>query len=334
MDKYVNELFTESIISEVTSLYNISHEELYLVGGFENYVYGFTKEGKSYVVRISHSSHRLLEEIEAEIDFLYFLANNGASVSMPIKTIKESLVEKIASKDGSYFTVCAFTKAEGEVPSRKTATPEMFYNYGKTIGNFHKLTKYYQESPNITKRFNWDQDSLIINASDYLPLDDKLILYRLDQIVDNIKLIDKNKDNFGLIHSDIHMGNFFIKDNQLTVFDFDDSCYFYYASDLAIALFYLVFMLEEEEQIKLADNFMEHFMKGYLSENIISLEDYLTIPIFLKLREVILYVVLYKTVDVKENRFAKAYLEKYRNRIIKNTAFINLDWMKYYLIES
>ena len=59
MDKYVNELFTESIISEVTSLYNISHEELYLVGGFENYVYGFTKK----------VSHMLLESLIVVIDY-------------------------------------------------------------------------------------------------------------------------------------------------------------------------------------------------------------------------------------------------------------------------
>ena len=46
------------------------------------------------------------------MDFLYYLAKNGANVSMPIYTINKQLVEQIDCHDGSNFIVCAFTKAE------------------------------------------------------------------------------------------------------------------------------------------------------------------------------------------------------------------------------
>jgi len=43
-----------------------------------------------------------------------------------------------------------------------------------------------------------------------------------------------------LIHTDVHAGNFFVDDGRITVFDFDDSSYQWFASDIAIALYYTI----------------------------------------------------------------------------------------------
>lgn len=330
MEKFVKELFTDEVLEKVASLYELKKDKLYTVGGFENYIYGFDKEGKSYIVRVSHSSHRTIDEVKSEIDFLYYLAFNGANVSTPILTKNNELVEKIECPDESYFIVCSFTKAEGKPPSRKNATDKMYYNYGKTIGMFHSLTKNYVESDGIIKRYNWDQDLLILNGDKYLPESDKIIIDRLNEVIKEINSLEKNKDNFGLIHTDVHMGNFFVKNDELTVFDFDDAAYQYFVSDIAIALYYLIFMANEEDQFALADRLMTHFMKGYLEANRLPKEDYLKIPLFLKLREIIIYLVIFRTLNVEENKFAKVYISKYRDRIINNVPFINLDFEKYY----
>ena len=57
MEKYVKELFTEEVLEITSKLYGIEREDLYNVGGFENYIYGFDKDNKSYIVRITHNSH-------------------------------------------------------------------------------------------------------------------------------------------------------------------------------------------------------------------------------------------------------------------------------------
>lgn len=330
MEKYVKELLTEKLLSEIAVLYGISKEKLYFVGGFENIIYGFDKNNESYILRITHSSHRTLSEVKSEIDFIHYLAKNNANVSTPINTVNNNLVEKLACSDGSYFIISAFTKAEGEVPSKQNATDKMFYNYGKTIGSFHRLTKTYKVSKGIKKRYTWDQDLIITNANKYLSKEDSVILERLNEVVNEINTIPRNKDNFGLIHTDIHMGNFLVIDDKLSVFDFDDSAYQYFISDIAIALFYLVFMQKEEDQIPLANRLMPHFMQGYLSENKLSKVDYLKIPLFLKLRLIILYIVIFRTLDVTENKFANFYINRYRDRIINNIPFINLEFEKYY----
>ena len=57
---------------------------------------------------------------------------------------------------------------------------------------------------------------------------------------------------------------------------------------------------------------MTHFMKGHRSEFKLSKNDFLNITKFLKLREIILYLVIFKTVDVENSNFAKTYIKLYR----------------------
>lgn len=134
------------------------------LGGFENFIYGFDHNSQSYIVRISHSSHRIIEEIKSEQDFACYLAENGAKVSKPIKTIHNSLVEEINASDGSYFIFSAYTKAPGRAPKPSDASDDFFFEYGKTVGRFHFLTKKYTPSKGIKRRFHWYQDDIIDNA--------------------------------------------------------------------------------------------------------------------------------------------------------------------------
>lgn len=330
MEKHVKELLTEEVLVAVAQFYEIERNELMYVGGFENYIYGFKKNQDEFVVRLTHTSHRDLAEVEGEIDFLFYLARHQAKVSTPIHNCHHQLVGTISCLDGSSFMVTAFTKAKGEPPSKLTFNDELIFNYGKTIGEFHQLAKNYHPSSERYQRRRWDQDSLIVEAKKYLPASEAFVLNRLDQLLAQIRTIAPNKDNFGLIHGDIHMGNFFVSDNELTVFDFDDASYHYFASDIAIALFYLVFMKKVDEQEQLADHFMAVFMKGYQSVHQLPYQDYLTIPLFLKLRELVLYIVIYRTLDVQTDPFAKAYLARYREHILRDEAFICLDFSKYY----
>ncbi|NLZ15783.1 MAG: phosphotransferase [Erysipelotrichaceae bacterium] len=329
MDKFVKDLLTEDVLIEVANRYNVNKENLYFVGGFENFIYGYDRDNQSYIVRISHSSHRDLADIESELDFVFYLAKNGAKVSMPIMTISNNLVEKIDAADGSYFIISAFSKADGKEPSPENYHETFFYNYGKTIGQFHKLTQMYTPSEEIKKRFAWNEDQLIIESDKYVREEDALILDRLKEVVIEICEIPTNKNNYGLIHTDVHMGNFFVGENELTVFDFDDAAYQHFVSDIAIALFYYIWFTKEADRLNKADFFMTHFMKGYRSEFKLSKNDFLNITKFLKLREIILYLVIFKTVDVENSNFAKAYIKLYRDKIINKVPFVSLDFAKY-----
>lgn len=323
MDKFIHELFTNDIFEDLIKQFGLTSNEVYKVGGFENYIYGYKRHNQDYILRISHSSHRSLEMIKAELDFVFYLATNNANVSTPVKSINEELVEKVDCNDDSYFTISSYTKALGVPPTKDLVNDVFLYNYGKTIGMFHRLTKDYKESKGIEKRFLAVDDPLILNAKKYLLDGDEIIYQKLMKLLDEIKAIPVTKDNFGLIHTDIHFGNFFVNNNELSVFDFDDCSYFYFVSDIAIALFYYLYFTEEKRD-EIGKHFIEQFMKGYVTENIISDEDLSHLDKFLKLREIILYLVVNRSCDINTNKWAHKYYHFYRDRIINDIPFINL----------
>jgi len=328
MEKHVKELFNDNILRQAAVFYEIAFEDLVFVGGFENFIYGFHKDSDDFIMRISHESHRTLSQVASELDFVNFLANYDANVSLPVLSIHQRLVEQVYASDGSYFTISVYTKALGERPRKEMLGPDFFESYGRTIGSFHWLTKMYQPALGIDRRFKWDEDPLLVHADEYLPKEDAIILERFHTLVNEINTLKINKNNYGLIHTDIHAGNFFVKDNELTVFDFDDCCYMWFVSDIAIALFYYIDSLKatETEKVDKATFFMKHFMTGYLKENKLPKKDFLEIDKFLRLRELVLYIVLHRSLDVTKDLFAQHYVSRHRNKIINQDAFLPINY--------
>ena len=47
----------------------------------------------------------------------------------------------------------------------------------------------------------------------------------------------QESDAYGLVHADLHMGNFFVDHSgQMTVFDFDDCCFHWFGYDCAVSV--------------------------------------------------------------------------------------------------
>lgn len=328
MDKFIHALFNDTILEEASKYYDVELNDLYKVGGFENYIYGFTKNNTEYIMRISHSSHRTIDQVEGELDFVNYLAENNANVSIPVKSINHRLVEKVKCSDNSYFTISVYYKAPGTRPTKESLTEQFFINYGRVIGRFHHLTKSYK--PIKHGRYSWFEDPLLTNAHKYLDEKDSIILAKFNSLINRIKQIPINTNNYGLIHTDIHMGNFFVKNDELCVFDFDDTCYMYFVSDIAIALFYYVQGIHDsEKRNETAHRFMTLFMEGYKKENHLSKDDFLSITEFLKLREMVLYIVFHRSTDLESESYAKRYVDFYRDRIINDIPFVDIDFASY-----
>ena len=332
MEPWIKTLFDDTILEQAGACFGVDRKDIFFVGGFENFIYGFKKDNQSFILRISHTSHRSIADTMAELDFVNHLAKHGAAVSKPVLSINKQLVEPILAKDGSVFTASCYHQAKGEHPNKTHMTPEFLFNYGKTVGQFHLLTTQYEPASHLQKRFIWDQDPLLVHAKSHLPPYDSVIFERFRETVDQINRLPKHAHNYGLIHTDIHMGNFFVQNHELTVFDFDDSAYMHFVSDIAIALFYhIVFMkVDESEKKNRADFFMTHFMKGYLSIYKLPLQDYLEMPKFLKLRELVLYIVLHRSRSENLDDFAKRYIDAHRENIINRIPVIDLNFEKYY----
>lgn len=107
-------------------------------------------------------------------------------------------------------------------------------------------------------------------------------------LIAELHALPKDTDTYGLIHNDFNDGNFTVDyDNgDITVFDFDDSCYFWFMYDIACAWeggIGRTMFRPLEERRDFMDRYMEQVMTGYNRENTLSAEWLDRLPLFLRL---------------------------------------------------
>ncbi|MCM1991785.1 phosphotransferase enzyme family protein [Oceanirhabdus seepicola] len=330
MEKHIKELFTDKILEKCALAFGLKLDEVTYIGGFENFVYGFKRNEKEYILRIGHSDHREYDMITAELDWVNFLAENKADVSTPIKSIKGKLVEIVKVGDGSYFTVTTYEKAKGGRPTKENIGDDFCFEYGRAIGKLHNLTKKYKVTEGIPKRYEWHEDILFQDGTSFLPKEDKYIWEKYNELIKYLKALPIDVDSYGLIHTDIHFGNFFVNHNKITIFDFDDCSYKWFISDIAIAIFYLTaFGMDSDKRNSFVKEFLSSFMKGYNVENKLDKFWLKELKNFIKLREFTIYIVIHRSFDANNlPEWASQYKSDFKRRLEKNIPLIDLDFLE------
>ncbi|MFD3447194.1 phosphotransferase enzyme family protein [Microbacteriaceae bacterium 4G12] len=298
MELAVERVFNHELLQKAAKQFAVKVEDKPL-GDFENYLFrATTQEGKPRVLRLTHSSHRSLEQIEAELSFLDYVGKNGANVAKPYVSVAGNLVEKLPATDGTNFFAALFDFAEGShVKDTDPAVwnDHLFRAWGQTVGCLHRLTIDYPHTP---YRMDWEEDEMALIET--LPMEGgiKEIAY---EIVNDIQKLPLDKNAFGLIHSDVHQGNFFYKDGTITVFDFDDLTYHFFIHDLAMVLYYSVLRRDwtEEEKTAFARHQLACLREGYETEHVLEDQWYETLPLFMRLRDITLYATILKKFEGK-----------------------------------
>jgi Ser/Thr protein kinase RdoA (MazF antagonist) len=315
----------DSIIKASSIKYGVAFKDIKRLGGFENFIYEYKKDGEEYVIRYVHSYHRSFELVFAELEFIDYLSKNGANVSTVVHTIEDELLFKIPAQDGYYFTVCAFTKAKGTYVKKEDITDQFIEQFGQAVGRLHRLTKSY--SPNH-KRNHFYQDDYIDMGRRNLKEKDHFVIDRAIEITEKIKNYEQNIDTYGLIHTDLHFGNMYYDGSDLTFFDFDDASYKHFISDIAIIIFYSFGMgsLSDREIEDKTIQFLLPFMKGYERENKLDRTWFEKLNDFFMLRQVILYMVIHAAgEEMVEGPWGKRFIDKYGPRIKNNTPFLDVN---------
>ncbi|MFX3673642.1 MAG: phosphotransferase enzyme family protein [Paenisporosarcina sp.] len=331
MEQWVENLFSKEVLDEAASRYKADATNAKKLGDFENYVYEVERGGKSYILRLTHSSHRSKEEVEGELKWINFLNGRGIHVSLVHESVNGELVETVPVS-GSNFFVCLFDKAPGSPVQMSSPEfgPELFEKWGAITAHMHLATEEYDASE--SQRLRWDEDDLIELEKHINPVEDKDIVEGNRKLVASLHQLPQTKETFGLIHSDIHPGNFFYHEGDIHVFDFDDAMYFYFASDIAIPLYYFIWWKYRKETLEarstVGKDILTHFLKGYMSVREISREWVERLPMFLKLRDYTLYGIFNKKVDLsaKEHEIENQLVAEIRERLIKNEPIVDLDY--------
>ncbi|MDC0558964.1 phosphotransferase [Candidatus Izimaplasma bacterium] len=325
MELLIKNAMNDKLIKDAAILYDVDVKDIKYVGGFENFVYEYNKDDKDYILRFVHSLHRTYDLVLAELEFIDYLDKNGAKVSTVVHSATNSLVERINLDDEYYFTICVFTKAPGRRIIKEDLTNEYYQMLGKELGKLHRLTKSYKP---IHKRQLWCEETYLEQSTKFLQKKDAKIIDIYHNLIDLIKNLPQNIDNFGLIHTDLHFGNMLIDGGELTFFDWDDSSYKHFISDIAIIIFYRFSFGDTPQDVINSESvrMIRNLMIGYGKENSLNMDEFKMLNEFFLLRTIILYIVIHAAGEEDFNsEWGKRYISKYRDRILNNIPFLDLE---------
>jgi len=320
----------EAIVDYAAQCYGVAKSDLKpLPGGHWNLVYEFSKNNKTFVLRMAQIEINI-NVTKGMIEWIDFLSAHGASVSKPVFSVNNRLVE-FTEKKGESYSITVFKKAKGilaEKLSKDEWNDELCKSIGKTVGKMHAVSKEYVPSDNSIKRPEWNMIGNCYNA-EHLGSSEEIIKEKNEKILNHVITLPKDKEHYGLIHADLHFANFYVDvdNNRVAIFDFDDCSYGWYAMDIAMVLFDLVVLYDESNQDRFASKFMKNYLKGYITENSVNTYWLKQLPYFLKLLEIGVYSQIYKEYDSdNDDPWCRKFMENRKYRIENDIAYISLDF--------
>lgn len=169
----------------------------------------------------------------------------------------------------------------------------------------------------------------MLRAERYLPQGHQPILLALNELKSELAGLPVTPEHFGLIHGDINVGNFTLDESgEMTLFDFDECQYSWYTEDIAIQLYYLLYVFGEDSRAERKTQyelFMKHFERGYTDggrQLPRHLKDQL--GIFLRLRDIIVLVGMHRSWDLSQpDDWTRDFLQDSWARITNGKSLID-----------
>ncbi|MDT3426002.1 Ser/Thr protein kinase RdoA (MazF antagonist) [Paenibacillus forsythiae] len=279
---------SEAVLKRASEAFQFDWRTLILISSSTNEVYRFTRNNQPYILRLSQRPSAYLEKIKAELEWISYLADNGVHVSLPIKSYDGQLTV-ICNESDQSIIAASFEMAAGRFFEKDQ--PHMwgtaiFHKWGETMGQMHRLSIVYDAIG--VKRDDWAIwriDNPWLQQGDY-----QVILEKLRSLEQSIASLPRGSNAYGLIHNDFHPYNFYIDNGDITVFDFDDSLYGWFALDIAIAAAHACWWgspaHDRKSKNEFSKRFLNDFLTGYFKQNNLDKYGLQQIPMFMDYRNV------------------------------------------------
>jgi len=329
MEKAIAKLLTPKLLQDAMKLFGATSDSYRMISDMENFVYECMRWDGPFILRVTHSCHRNVHQIMAELDWMRYLSDQDVAVPQSIRSVQGALVE-VASVENSCFFITAFRKVDGEnIIDAHACTAPLYQEWGRIMGKMHRLAMSYVPRESACRRSAWFENDILVNITHYLAGQPK-ILGKIQGLLDHLAEFPQDEDAYGLIHADFTDVNFFVHDGKITVFDFDDSEYHWFAYDVAVVLFDTLPWLPHLGMNKddFGTFFWNHFYAGYAGEY--SLNEYWLnqLPTFMKLREMFLYGVFHKKWDLDRlTEGQQKMLDEYRFNIENDVRSLDIRFV-------
>ena len=272
-------------LATLCALWRIDPDHLVHVRDGANSVYELSAFGSRFFLRATTESHRSRDQIEAELDFVRFVASQSISVAMPQPSARGELVETVRRVGLPPLHAVVFSAVPGRNFrfSSGDIGPALFHAWGRAMGALHLASRDFVP-PASSRRHNWTEQFETSCCVRRIPETELDAIREYHRIAEWLESVPTNQ-NWGLIHGDFERTNFAIDEHVLWLYDFDDACYHWYVADVAHALWAF-----RNAPIDDRARFLAWFLEGYRERGCIEVDVYEHLSWFVRLRTLSLFV--------------------------------------------
>jgi len=201
--------------------------------------------GESFSLRVHRPGYQSRASIESELVWLTALRRDtDLPVPRPIKGRDGQLLQSFESPGHEPRLAVLFAYAPGQEPSPTSNLGQLFVTLGGFAARMHEHAMAWQRPPGFVRQV-WsaehilDPDGLWGNwrAAPGMTPEIGATLDQLDALLRR-QLADYGTEphRFGLIHADMRLGNLLVDGDRVTLIDFDDCGFCWFAYDFAAAI--------------------------------------------------------------------------------------------------
>ena len=249
---------------EITRLWNLVDEPKFYRNVANDIYFSKNTDLVDVVIRITPASQRCRDELVSELHWIDFLFNSGLKTCRALSSVNGLFVEPLMFNNKSVYVV-VFEKIPGERIELAAFNDTFIQKWAEALAQLHGLARQYQPPSHIQKRNDWLNDSIFHKSIEALNESSLAMRSLFPELIERLKKYPQTHENFGLVHGDLHTGNFFYINEEMHIFDFDDSAYHWFFYDLAIPLHTLVHHYSNREELKLRLN---QFINFYFKDSV------------------------------------------------------------------
>ena len=318
------------LLDKISFQYGISSDDLNLLAEADNnFIYEFSQNGKEFILRAG--TRHTEELINAEIEWILFLNDTGVKVSIPVLSNNKNYHEQV-KHDGIIYSIVVFEKAPGgkvDLKNPEEWNEQFWETMGGVMGDLHQASVQYNNLKPKFRRPMYYEDEYIDLAAQIFSKNDAIIIKKVDDLLQQFEQLPKDPDAFGVIHTDLHTDNFHKDGNDMIIFDWDDSYYFFFTYDLAAAFHETIWDNPLDKRQQFADRFIPAFWKGYSRKYPLDRKWLAYLPQFFKWREFIIYAFLIKEIAKEDltdryKSFLTRCITEFRNWLVNDTQIVNI----------
>lgn len=215
----------------------------------ENIVCDVTLEdGNRVAMRLHRPGYNSINELESEVQWVEALGHAGVLVPRAVPTVDGNHYVDIAvGGEARQVGVVEWVAGEpvgGPIENDGSAVVSHYRSIGVVAAQIRAHNATWVPPVGFERR-RWDAAGLMgenplwgrfWEAEDLSASQRELFARARIELFAVLSAVSTGPDRFGLIHADLHLGNLMAADDQLTVIDFDDAGFGWFAHELAVSL--------------------------------------------------------------------------------------------------